>query len=221
MFIVTWTSSRFPNKRRRRHLRAPCLSPVIVRRWACPASSEVHADFVRKRACPSSSEVHADIARKKGCVQSFLLRSTQRRRRCTRGSCEEEGKRAIPLPPRKPRSTQRKTLDLGGWRACLSTPRETHNQRTTDANIPNCATPQSAASKHPELCATHCTNRQTKHRNRNFAPMSTQETKHSIQMHQTPRTVRQENSHLHMLSRPQCVCILGDHQDWMALRQAI
>ena len=36
----------------------------------------------------------------------------------------------------------------------------------------------------------------------------------------TPRTVRQENSHLHMLSRPQCACILGDHQDWMALRQA-
>ena len=177
--------SRFPNKRRRRHLRAPrlslfclrsihtvssqkcwsiahikkmsalvsvrpgaCLphSTVIVRRWACPASSEVHADFVRKRACPSSSEVHADIARRKGCVQSFLLRSTQRRRRCTRGSCDSSEEATVDAE---------EDAGLGVWRACLSTPKETHNQRTTGANIPNCATPQSTASKHPELCATH------------------------------------------------------------------
>ena len=100
-------------------------------------------------------------------MQSFLLRSTQRRRRCTRGSCEAD-----------PSSSEEAAVDaeeyagLGEWRACLSTPRETHNQRTTDANILNCATPQSTASKHPELCATHYTNRhETKHRKRNFAPV--------------------------------------------------
>ena len=161
-----------------------CLPPsevhtVIVRRWACPASSEVHADFVRKRACPSSSEVHADIVRsfllRRRPVLSLSLRGTNRR-------CVEEGLRCNPsstevhndvvevplVHVRKravcnPSSSEEAAVDaeedagLGGWRACLSTPRETHNQRTTDANIPNCATPQSAASKHPELCATHYT----------------------------------------------------------------
>ena len=100
-----------------------------------------------------------------------------------------------------------------GWRACLSTPRETHNQRTTDANIPNCATPQSAASKHPELCATHYT----------IVRQSTENgTLRSIQMHQTPRTVRQDNSHLHMLSRPQCAHVvaeaLASHQKSTAMK---
>ena len=128
-----------------------CLPPsevhtVIVRRSACPASSEVHADFVRKRACPSSSEVHADIARRKGCVQSFLLRSTQRRRRCTRGSCEEEGKRAIPLPPRKPRSTQRKTLDLEGGEPVSPPP----GKHTTNAQ-------PMQTSRTVSICATSAT----------------------------------------------------------------
>ena len=184
-----------------------CLPPskvhtVIVRRWACPVSSEVLADFVRKRACPSSSEVlmptlrggravcnpsssevHSDVAdvlaevvKKRASVQSLFLRGSRGRRRGRRWTWGVESLSFHPM--------------------------ETHNQRTTDANIPNCATPQSTASNTPTVCdSLH--SHETKHRKRNFAPVLTQETKHSM---------RQENSHLHMLSRPQCACILGDHQ---------
>ena len=135
--------------------------------------------------------------------QSFLLRSTQRRRTCTRRGCEEEGK-------------------LGGWRACLSTPRETHNQRTTNANIPNCATPQSTAIKTSRTArlTTQIVMRQST-ANGTLCQRHAKRQSTVFRCIKTPRTVGQENSHLHMSSRPQCACILEDHQDWMALRQAL
>ena len=73
----------------------------IVRKRACPSPSEVHAGNVRRRAYPSSSGELLDIVRRKGVCQSFLLRGTQRQRRGTHRRCEEEGGRAIPLPPMK------------------------------------------------------------------------------------------------------------------------
>ena len=56
---------------------------------------------------PSRPREVLENVRRKACVQSFLLRSTQRHRRCTRGSCEEEGGRAIPLSPKKSRLMQK------------------------------------------------------------------------------------------------------------------
>ena len=47
-------------------------------------------------------------------MQSFLHRSTQRRRRRTRGRCEEEGGRAIPLPPMYSRSSMTKPPVMRG-----------------------------------------------------------------------------------------------------------
>ena len=54
----------------------------------------------------------AGFARRKGVCQSFLLRGTQRQRRSTHRRCEEEGGRAIPLPPMKSRLTQKSPVDL-------------------------------------------------------------------------------------------------------------
>ena len=69
-------------------------------------------------------------------MQSFLHRSTQRRRRRTHGRCEEEGGRAIPLPPMYPRSSMR-----GGE---PFSPSGTHNHQTLNQT-------QQDASNPPEL----------------------------------------------------------------------
>ena len=85
-----------------------------ARRKACPSSSEVHADVVRRRPCPFSSEVVTCIVRRGEKVQSLLLRSPWRRGRRPPQQCEEQGRRAIPLPPKYPRLSLTKPPDLGG-----------------------------------------------------------------------------------------------------------
>ena len=85
-------------------------SPKVRGGRPCPSSSEVLADIVRRRACPSSSEVLTGSVRRKGEVPVLPPR---RRGRGPPRRCEEEGRRAIPLPPKYPRPSLTKPLDLG------------------------------------------------------------------------------------------------------------
>ena len=75
---------------------------------------KVHTRDVRRRACSSSSEVPTRNARKRGQVQSLFLRRTRRRRRCIHRGCEEDGQRAIPLPPKYSRLSLMKPRDMWG-----------------------------------------------------------------------------------------------------------
>ena len=82
-----------------------------ARRKACPSSSEVPTVIVRRRACPSCSEVLTGVARRKG-------------------------KCAIHLPPKYPRPSLTKPLDLGCGELFSSLPvgvAKTHNHTQQDA----------------------------------------------------------------------------------------
>ena len=70
------------------------------------------------RCNPSSTEVHNDVV-------EVPLVHVRERAVCNPSSSEEATVDA------------EEDAGLGGWRACLSTPRETHNQRTTDASNPS------------------------------------------------------------------------------------
>ena len=100
---------------------------------------------MRRRAFPSSSGEHLANVRRKGVCQSFLLRGTQRQRRCTHRNCEEEGGCAIPLLPKKSRLTQKSPVDLGGGEPVSPLPGgHTTNNRSTKHRtrctkpFPNC-----------------------------------------------------------------------------------
>ena len=79
-----------------------------VRRWSCTYSSEVLAGIVRRWSCPSSSGELVDIVRRKG--EGANPSSSEEHSDIADVVAEDVKKRAgraVPLPPKKPRLTQK------------------------------------------------------------------------------------------------------------------
>ncbi len=87
------------------------------------------------------------------------FRRTQRHCWCTHRGCEEEGGRAIPLPPKKPRLMKKKPLDLRGGEP-VSPPQ--WDAQPSNAQ-PNTRREKKDASNHTELCDSQHHRHETKH----------------------------------------------------------
>ena len=141
MFMVTnkkttWTSSRIPNKRRRRHLRAPRLS-LFCLRSIHTVSSQPWYNIKNMSAKNKSGSAHeALVSVRSGTCPS--LRSTNRR-------CEEEGRVCNPSSTEGQSDVPRTCEEEGGVQSFfLRGSRGRRRGRHTRPTHNRC--------KHPELC---------------------------------------------------------------------